>query len=79
MIENQNTQERYFDLKGMVKEMLFEEGEKLWLQDKFNKTWNVATIIKKLELPRCYLVRDEKVVEEKYFLPQKKKNVKLRS
>lgn len=60
MIENQITQKRYFDQKGTVKEMLFEEGEKVWLQDKFNKTWNVATIVKRLELPRCYLARDEK-------------------
>lgn len=47
MIENQYTQKRYFDQKGTVKEMLFEVGEKVWLQNKFNKTWSVATIVKK--------------------------------
>jgi len=29
MIENQNTQKRYFNQKGTVKEMLFEVGEKV--------------------------------------------------
>ncbi|KAF0739490.1 Uncharacterized protein FWK35_00028159 [Aphis craccivora] len=79
MIENQNTQKRYFDQKGTLKEMLFEVGEKVWLQDKFNETWNVATIIKKLELPRCYLVRDEKgkLLRRNIFFLRKRKTFNL--
>lgn len=30
------------------------------MQDKFNKTWSEATIVKKLNLPRCYLIRDKR-------------------
>lgn len=78
-IENQETRKRYFDQKGTVKEMVFEEGEKVWLQDKFNKTWNVATIIKKLEIPRCYLVRDEKgkLLKRNIFFLRKRKTLSL--
>lgn len=39
---------------------MFVENEKVWVQDKFKKTWSEATIVKKLNLPRCYLIRDKR-------------------
>jgi len=40
---------KYFDNKGTIIEVVFEEKEKIWLQDKVNKTWSEATVIKKLK------------------------------
>lgn len=37
MIENQNNQKKYFDKKGTAKETVFEENEKIWLQNKLKK------------------------------------------
>jgi len=45
----------YFDRKGTVEKTVYKEGDNVWIQNKFNKTWGEARIIKKLDLPRCYL------------------------
>ena len=60
MEENQKNQKHYFDKNATKVEKMFVENEKVWVQDKFKKTWSEATIIKKLNLPRCYLIRDKR-------------------
>lgn len=37
----------------------FEEGEEVYIQDKFTKNWHEGIIIKKLNEPRSYLVKDK--------------------
>ncbi|KAF0765586.1 Uncharacterized protein FWK35_00006032 [Aphis craccivora] len=79
MKENQLNQKKYFDKKGTIKEVAFEEKEKIWLQDKLNKTWSEATVIKKLKWPRCYLVRDSRGRElrRNIIFMRKRKTVSL--
>jgi len=37
MSENQKSQKFYFDRKGTIKEIVYSEGEKVWVQYKFDK------------------------------------------
>lgn len=79
MVKNQVTQKMYFDSKGTVEETDYKEGEQVWLQNKFNKTWSEARVIKKLDLPRCYLVKDNsgKELRRNIIFMRKKENAKL--
>ncbi|KAF0685201.1 Uncharacterized protein FWK35_00034197, partial [Aphis craccivora] len=73
MKENQSNQKKkYFDNKGTIIEVVFEEKEKIWLQDKVNKTWSEAT-------PRCYLLRDSRGRElrRNIIFMRKRKTVSL--
>jgi len=70
MKENQLKQKKYFDNKGTIKEVVFEEKEKVWLQDKFKKIWSEATIIKKTKMAKILLSKrfERKRVEKKYSI-----------
>jgi len=59
MIDSKRKQAMYYN-RGANKHIIcFEEGEKVYVQDKFTKNWHEGTIIKKLNEPRSYLVKDK--------------------
>lgn len=56
MIETQKAQKSHYDRKSLNREDSFTEGQEVWVQDVFNKTWDEGVIEKKLQQPRSYLV-----------------------
>lgn len=59
MINNQIKQKLYYNKKSMRKEVIFNKGDKVYVQNCKSKIWEKGVIIAKLENPRSYKVQME--------------------
>lgn len=59
MLESKRKQALYYNRCANKRINCFENGEKVYVQDKFTKNWHEGIIIKKLNEPRSYLVKDK--------------------
>lgn len=58
MINEKVKQAKYYNRGANKSNISFEEGEKVYLQNKFTNNWSEGIIIKKLNEPTSYLIRD---------------------
>ncbi|CAI6348455.1 unnamed protein product [Macrosiphum euphorbiae] len=58
MRDSKRKQALYYNRGANINISCFEEGEKVYMQDKWTKNWHEGKIIKKLKEPRSYLVKD---------------------
>lgn len=59
MMDSKRKQALYYNRGANKNISCFEEGEEVYIQDKFTKNWHDGIIIKKLNEPRSYLVKDK--------------------
>uniref|UniRef100_A0A8D8QR86 RNA-directed DNA polymerase n=1 Tax=Cacopsylla melanoneura TaxID=428564 RepID=A0A8D8QR86_9HEMI len=57
MEEEKNKQCEYFNKRAKNKELTFNVGEKVLVQNVFNKRWELGVIVSVCDLPRSYMVR----------------------
>lgn len=59
MLINQQKQKTYYDKNATKSEIVFNEGDKVFVQNYKSKLWEKGVIIKKLEVPRSNEVKIE--------------------
>ncbi|KAL1447558.1 hypothetical protein WDU94_003669 [Cyamophila willieti] len=54
------SQEKYYNASALKNESVFHVGQEVLIQNMFTKKWEKGSIVKKLDIPRSYLVKMQK-------------------